>query len=224
MTSFGLGGEYLEPFCKAESERAAAPSPVPHGALGEYRVRRTSVLGACRPLVEVFLGDSGLSWVASSRGGGAVRLRASPIQCARAASVRPVAPETAPLKQGLSQADRRPRLRCRIAALGLEGYASRQTAPFVGCALQMPNGSPDHTASSLWLRPRSVSPAMQAKRLHILLRTSAHILRCVLVHCHCSSFIRPTSRANNVVAALKDEFELQHEYVIQCQHTFIERT
>ena len=45
--------------------------------------------------VEVFLGDSGLSWVASSRGGGAVRLRASPIQCARAASVRPVAPETA---------------------------------------------------------------------------------------------------------------------------------
>ena len=28
-------------------------------------------------------------------GGGAVRLRASPIQCARAASVRPVAPETA---------------------------------------------------------------------------------------------------------------------------------
>ena len=55
------------------------------------------------------------------------------------------------------------RLRCRcglrIAALGLEGYASRQTAPFVGCALQMPNGSPDHTASSLWLRPRSVSPA-----------------------------------------------------------------
>ena len=45
--------------------------------------------------VEVFLGDSGLSWVASSGGGGAVRLRASPIQCARAASVRPVAPETA---------------------------------------------------------------------------------------------------------------------------------
>ena len=41
-----------------------------------------------------------------------------------------------------------------------EGYASRQTAPFVGCALQMPNGSPDHTASSLWLRPRSVSPAI----------------------------------------------------------------
>ena len=45
--------------------------------------------------VEVFLGDSGLSWVASSGGGGVVRLRASPIQCARAASVRPVAPETA---------------------------------------------------------------------------------------------------------------------------------
>ena len=41
-----------------------------------------------------------------------------------------------------------------------EGYASRQTAPFVGCALQVPNGSPDHTASSLWLRPRSVSPAI----------------------------------------------------------------
>ena len=45
-----------------------------------------------------------------------------------------------------------------------EGYASRQTAPFVGCALQMPNGSPDHTASSLWLRPRSVSPAIQVQR------------------------------------------------------------
>ena len=26
--------------------------------------------------------------------------------------------------------------------------------------MQMPNGSPDHTASSLWLRPRSVSPAI----------------------------------------------------------------
>ena len=45
--------------------------------------------------VEVIMGDSGLSWVASSRGGGAVSLRASPIQCARAACVRPVAPETA---------------------------------------------------------------------------------------------------------------------------------
>ena len=59
------------------------------------------------------------------------------------------------------------RLRCRcglrIAALGLEGYASGQTAPFVGCALQMPYGSPDHTASSLWLRPRSVSPASTAE-------------------------------------------------------------
>ena len=39
-----------------------------------------------------------------------------------------------------------------------EGYASRQTAPFLGCALQMPDSSPDQTASSLWLRPRSISP------------------------------------------------------------------
>ena len=31
---------------------------------------------------------------------------------------------------------------------------------FPGCALQVPNGSLDHTASSLWLRPRSVSPAI----------------------------------------------------------------
>ena len=45
--------------------------------------------------VEVIMGDSGLSWVASSRGGGAVSLRASQMQCARAACVRPVAPVTA---------------------------------------------------------------------------------------------------------------------------------
>ena len=45
--------------------------------------------------VEVIMGDSGLSWVASSRGGGAVSLRASQMQCARAVCVRPVAPVTA---------------------------------------------------------------------------------------------------------------------------------
>ena len=45
--------------------------------------------------VEVIMGDSGLSWVASSRGGGAVSLRASQMQCARAARVRPVAPVSA---------------------------------------------------------------------------------------------------------------------------------
>ena len=66
-----------------------------------------------------------------------------------------------------------------------EGYASRQTAPFVGCALQMPNGSPDHTASSLWLRPRSVSPAIpfesKAASHYILLRDAMirlHGARC----------------------------------------------